>query len=69
MISKTLPFVITYNETSANMGKILHKHWKIIEQDETLKILWPRPPMLALRRNWNLRDQLVHTNYQSTGQQ
>ena len=64
--NNTLPFVITYNETSANIGKILHKHWKIIEQDEILKTIWPRPPILALRRNRNLRDHLVHTNYQST---
>ena len=64
--NNTLPFVITYNETSANIGKILHKHWKIIEQDEVLKTRWSRPPVLALRRNRNLRDYLVHTNYQST---
>ena len=64
--NNTLPFVITYNETSANIGKILHEHWKIIEQDEILKSIWPRPPILALRRNRNLRDHLVHTNYQST---
>ena len=61
-----IPFVIPYDETNKLMGPILQKHWHIIEDEESLQELWPRRPILALKRNKNLRDHLVHTTFTST---
>ena len=33
--------------------------WTIIENEPTLRILWPEPPMVAHQRSKNLRDKLV----------
>ena len=61
-----LPFVITYDETNKLIGPILKKHWNIITEEQSLQNLWPKQPILALRRNKNLHDHLVHTNFKST---
>ena len=58
--------VIPYDETNKLIGPILQKHWHIIEDEESLQELWPRRPILVLKRNKNLRDHLVHTTFTST---
>ena len=61
-----IPFVIPYDETNKLIGPILQKHWHIIEDEKSLQELWPKRPILALKRNKNLRDHLVHTTFTST---
>ena len=52
----TLPFIIPYDQTNKLIGPIARKHWEIIENDPLLHTIWPKPPILALKRNQNLHD-------------
>ena len=61
--TKILPFVVPYNINTAKIGPILHKHWHLIETDQILKDIWSARPVLALQRNQNIKDILVHTNF------
>lgn len=65
--SKTNPIFITKYYTGLHkLSKILRKHWHFIENDEDTKFLFPRPPLIAFKRNKNLSQFLtsakVHTN-------
>ena len=65
--SKTNPiFVTKYHKGLHKLSKILRKHWHFIENDEDSKFLFPRPPLIAFKRNKNLSQFLtsakVHTN-------
>ena len=59
--TRKLPFIIAYNNTSAGIGSILQRHWHLIEGDRSLSSIWDGKPFLALRKNKNLRGELVHT--------
>ena len=52
-------FTTEYNSNTKYITQILRKHWNIIENDPTLRILWPEPPIVAYQKNKNLRDTLV----------
>ena len=54
-------FSIPYNNNTKYIAQILRKHWNIIVNDPTLRILWPEPAIVAYQRNKNLKDNLVHT--------
>ena len=56
----------TVYKTNKLIGPILQKHWHIIEEEESLQKLWPRRPILALKRKKNIRYHLVHTTFTST---
>ena len=65
--SNTNPiFVTKYHKGLHKLSKILRKHWHFIENDEDSKFLFPRPPLIAFKRNKNLSQFLtsakVHTN-------
>ena len=57
-----LPFITHYNNTNIQISRILRTHWHIIQDDPTVNWLWHQPPILAMKRNKNLKDFLVHTN-------
>ena len=57
-----LPLITHYNNTNIQISRILRTHWHIIQDDPTVNWLWHRPPILATKRNKNLKDFLVHTN-------
>ena len=57
-----LPFITHYNNTNIQISGILRTHWHIIQDDPTVNWLWHQPPILAMKRNKNLKDFLVHTN-------
>ena len=38
------------------------KHWNILQCSEVCKKLFPELPIIAYRRNWNLRDHLIRAN-------
>jgi hypothetical protein len=50
-----------------HIGQILNKHWHLIESDPTLKILWPNVPMVAYKRNKNIKEMLVSSKLKKTG--
>ena len=52
-------FTTQYNSNTKYITQILRKHWNIIENDPTLRILWPEPPIVAYKKNKNLKDTLV----------
>jgi hypothetical protein len=59
-------FSIQYTNNTKHIAHILHKHWSIIENDPTLRILWPEPPMVAYQKNKNLKDTLVTAKLKTT---
>ena len=58
-------FSVPYNNNTKHIGQILCKHWHIIEQDPTLSILWPEAPIVAYKKNKNLKDSLVSAKLQT----
>ena len=51
-----IPFITTYNRTLPPISFILIKHWNILKIDPELKEVFAEPPMMAYRRNRNLKD-------------
>ena len=43
------------------LGKVLHKHFNLLQSNERLQKAFQEPPMVAFKRLKNLRDILVHT--------
>ena len=64
--STAIPLVFNtkYNHNFA--GKYIRharlKHWNIIDKNVRLKMIFPKPPMIAYSRSENLRDSLVRLN-------
>ena len=44
------------------MRQALLKHWNIIDKNVRLKMIFPKPLMIAYSRSENLRDSLVRLN-------
>ena len=61
--TKNLPFVIPYDNTSIEIGKILKDNWQAIENDEVLKQIWTKQPFVALKRHKNFKDILVRSKF------
>ena len=49
-----------------HIGQILRRHRHVIENDPKLKILWPDMPMIAYKRNKNIKDILVQSKLKNT---
>jgi hypothetical protein len=62
-----LTFNIPFNDNTTHISQILKKHWYLIERDPTLQILWPDIPMVAFKRNKNIKDMLVKSKLKKTG--
>ena len=58
-----VPLVITYSNALPNIHSILRKHIKILHQSERLKKIFPDPPIVAFKRDKNLKDILVHKKH------
>ena len=56
-----LPFVIPFNTNTKSIGLISNKHWSTIMKDITLNPIHQEKPIMAFKRNRNIRDILVHT--------
>ncbi len=61
--AKNLPFVIPYDNTSIEVGKILKNNWRSIESDDILKQIWTKQPFVALKRHKNTKDKLVRSKF------
>ena len=64
--STAIPLVFNtkYNRHFAGkyIRQALPKHWNIIDKNVRLKMIFPKPPMIAYSRSENLRDSLVRLN-------
>ena len=54
-----LTFVTKYHPSIKMLSKILRKYWSSIEKDDEAKALFPRPPVIAYKRNRNIGDIIV----------
>ena len=59
-----LVFNTKYNRNFAGkyIRQALLKHWNVIDKNVRLKMIFPKPPMIAYSRSENLRDSLVKAN-------
>ena len=64
--TNSLAFSTPFNSNTTHIGSILRKHWHLIENDPTLKILWPNTPLITYERNKNLKDKLIHSKFLKT---
>ena len=51
-----LPLTVTYNRILPNLKTIVDKDWHILQIEPKLKFFFAEPPILAFKRNKNLRD-------------
>ena len=58
-----LPFMVPFNWITLNIGRILHLHWYLIQNDESLQNISVLTPIMVFRRQKNIRDLLVHSNF------
>ena len=56
-----IPLVLTYHPLNTRVQRILLDNFKVIADDPATSLIFPRPPMVAFRRDDNLRTSLVHT--------
>ncbi|XP_071153747.1 uncharacterized protein [Mytilus edulis] len=58
-----VPLVITFSKALPNVHSILRKNLKILHQSERLKKIFPDPPIVAFKRDNNIKDILVHKKH------
>ena len=54
--TERLPLTVTYNRTLPDLKTIIDKSWHILQIEPKLKEIFAEPPILAFKRNKNLRD-------------
>ena len=57
-----IPFTLTYHPLNHRIKKIIYDNFTLLQQDAATKDIFPDPPLLAYRRDKNLKDTLVRTN-------
>ncbi len=58
-----IPFIIPFNANTTKIGQSLQRHWHLIKGDPELDYLALEQPVLAMKRNKNLCDILVHSKF------
>ena len=65
--STAIPLVFNtkYNRNFAGkyIRQALLKHWNVVDKNVRLKMIFPKPPMIAYSRSENLRDSLVKDKF------
>ena len=56
-----VPLVLTYHPLNTRVQRILLDNFKVIADDPSTSLIFPRPPMVAFRRDDNLWTSLVHS--------
>ena len=56
-----IPLILTYHPLNSRVQRILLDNFKVIADDPATSFIFPQPPMVAFRRDDNLRSSLVHT--------
>ena len=59
--SERIPLVLTYHPLNERIKRILLRNFNILSSDPETRAVFPQPPLVAYRRDSNLRDILVHT--------
>lgn len=59
--STRIPFVLTYYPSLPNAKAAVNKHWNILQINERMQGIFQEKPIMAYRRNKNLRDILGQT--------
>ena len=54
--------VLTYHPLNEKIKRILLRNFNILSSDPGTRAVFPQPPLVACRRDSNLRDILVHTS-------
>jgi hypothetical protein len=54
---KPVVFITTYNQNAPSIRNIMTKHWDILQRLVIAKLTFPEPPLVAKRRNPNLKGQ------------
>ena len=57
---------ITFHPHNIHVKNIIMKNFHIIQDDPTLLEIFPEKPMVAYRRDTNIRDHLVHAKLKDT---
>ena len=65
--SKTdrVPLVLTYSKGLPHVREIIKKKMTVLHKSEKIKKVFIKPPILAFRRDKNLKDILVHKKHNS----
>ena len=63
--NSVLPSVTTFNPATPNLKKILMKHWHLITENNKLAQTFPKPPIVAYRKEKSLKDILVRAKIPS----
>ena len=62
--NERIPLVITYHHKFREISKILHKNYKtMITQAPNMKKIFPQPPMVAFKRNANIKDKIMRAKH------
>ena len=56
--TERLPLTATYNKTLPDLKTIIDKNWQILQIEPKLEEIFAEPPILAFKRNKNLRDTI-----------
>ena len=59
--------ILTFHPHNIPALKILLRHFSILASDPLTKEAFPEPPLVAFRRDRNLRDTLVHSHLRPAG--
>ena len=62
------PFILTYHPFNNNVKDIIYSNFNILTNDTNTKSIFDTPPLMAFRRDKNLKDHLVRTSL-TTSQQ
>ena len=52
-------FVIHYDPRLPSVNNIIKKHYRVMTQDPKMKEVFPEPPIIAYKRQKNLREALI----------
>ena len=55
------PLILTYHLLNTLVQRIPLDNFKVIADDPATRLIFPQPPVVAFRRDANLRTSLVHT--------
>ena len=48
-----------FNDCHKQVKELIKQHWPLIDKDTTLKTLFPKPPMIAHKKNVSIANKLV----------
>jgi hypothetical protein len=60
-----VPLVLTYSKGLPHVREIIKKKMTVLHKSEKMKKVFIKPPILAFRRDKNLKDILVHKKHNS----